>query len=160
LELVDRLVEIHCKHKTGEPLEIDLGDAIEILTVAYRLLEFEDDNDDLNEKLAVLSYLSKMTPPNSNRDKVWIMSETNRNVKRTREAAKRFSNAPDTKQQADIARRLAVTSPFLLMLRQNGLEGDGWRGLPFWWPVIIAPTEAETTVFADETPQARAASSR
>lgn len=35
-----------------------------------------------------------------------------------------------------------------MLLRQNGDEAKGWRGLPFWWPVIVTPTSAATAIFA------------
>lgn len=28
----------------------------------------------------------------------------------------------------------------------------GWRDLPFWWQVIVAPDQAITSVFASATP--------
>jgi hypothetical protein len=43
------------------------------------------------------------------------------------------------------------------MLRQTGKEENGWRDLPFWWPVIFAPAESVTCVFAAETPNEDAA---
>jgi hypothetical protein len=43
--------------------------------------------------------------------------------------------------------------PVLMLLRQEGSEGQGWRGLPFWWPVIVVPRDAVTSVFAAEAPE-------
>ena len=60
----------------------------------------------------------------------------------------RFSNAPDTKQQKDLARAKADDIPVLMLLRQNGQEERGWRGLPFWWPVIVTPRTGITAIFA------------
>ena len=38
------------------------------------------------------------------------------------------------------------------LLRQGGAEERGWRGLSFWWPVVVTPLSAVTSVFADEAP--------
>jgi len=38
----------------------------------------------------------------------------------------------------------------LMLLRQNGDEAKGWRGLPFWWPVILTPGTAATVIFATD----------
>jgi len=39
----------------------------------------------------------------------------------------------------------------LMMIRQNGLEEQGWRGMPFYWPVIYAPQNVRVSIFAHET---------
>jgi len=56
----------------------------------------------------------------------------------------------NTKQQADLARQLATQAPLLMLFRQNGAEKLGWKGLPFWWPVAVAPTSGAPVVFAKE----------
>jgi hypothetical protein len=38
-----------------------------------------------------------------------------------------------------------------MLFRQNGKEEDGWKGSPFWWPVIMAPQNTQTTIFASDT---------
>ena len=74
---------------------------------------------------------------------------SNWDVARYREEG-RFSNAPDTKQQKDLARTNATDIPVLMLLRQNGDEAKVWRGLPFWWPVILTPRSGVTAVFATD----------
>lgn len=61
-------------------------------------------------------------------------------------------NAPDTKQQAELARKNAQDIPVLMLLRQNGEASNGWRDLPFWWPVIVTPRSAVTSIFATDEP--------
>jgi len=43
------------------------------------------------------------------------------------------------RHRADERNNLAIDVPVLMLLRQNGNESDGWRGLPFWWPVVVTP---------------------
>ena len=62
----------------------------------------------------------------------------------------RPSNAPDTKQQKDLAQAHADNAPVLMLLRQSGSEEKGWRDLEFWWPVILVPYSAPTVIFATE----------
>jgi hypothetical protein len=38
--------------------------------------------------------------------------------------------------------------PLMMFFRQEGLEEDGWRGSPFWWPVLFVPAAAVPSVFA------------
>jgi hypothetical protein len=39
----------------------------------------------------------------------------------------------------------------LMLFRQNGLIEQGWRGTPFFWPVIRVQTNVKTAIFAQET---------
>jgi hypothetical protein len=78
---------------------------------------------------------------------MWLLVAKDRDVARYREEG-RFSNAPDTKQQKDLARTKADDVPVLMLLRQKGDEARGWRGLPFWWPVIMTPRSGVTAIFA------------
>jgi hypothetical protein len=44
-----------------------------------------------------------------------------------------FSDAPDTAQREEdaVARQVAIELPMLILIRQNDLEEDSWRGTPF-----------------------------
>jgi len=51
-------------------------------------------------------------------------------------------------QDRAIARKIVGHQPILVLSRQDGREEDGWRGTPFWWPVLIAPAQAAPSIFA------------
>lgn len=36
-----------------------------------------------------------------------------------------------------------------MLFRQNGSETKGWRGAPFWWPVLFPPLKSAPAAFAD-----------
>ncbi len=95
----------------------------------------------------MLEHLSMTCKIPKLKSKVWLLIAKDRNVARYREEG-RFSNAPDTKQQKELAREKAEHIPVLMLLRQNGDQAKGWRGMPFWWPVILTPISAATAVFA------------
>jgi Z1 domain len=132
-----------------EPHLIDVDEAIKLLELAFTNLAFEDGSadDDRQAHLVALEHLSRTCSDEKLQAKVWLLAARDRNVARYREEG-RFSNAPDTKQQMDIARQKAQEVPVLMLLRQNGLESKGWRGLPFWWPVILTAKTAPTVIFA------------
>ncbi len=133
-----------------EPVLIDIAKAVELLELAYTNLEFDDSTEDDREAhIAALEHLSRTCKKPQSKDKVWLLATEDRNVARYREEG-RFSNAPDTKQQKDLARAKAEDIPVLMLLRQNGEEAKGWRGLPFWWPVIVTPRSAITAIFATD----------
>ena len=50
-----------------------------------------------------------------------------------------------------MAKEFAIDNPILFMLRQEGREEKGWRGTPFYWPVIRAQKRAPTTIYTAET---------
>ena len=130
-----------------EPVLIDVAEGIELLKLAYDNLEFDDDtDDDRKAHIAALEHLSRTSKRPELKGKVWLMVEKDRGMRRYREEG-RFSNAPDTKQQG-LARSKAEDIPALMLLRQNGEEAKGWRGMPFWWPVIVTPRSAATAIFA------------
>lgn len=79
---------------------------------------------------------------------VWIVTRENRNISRFRQDGKRFADRPDNGQdELKQSYQLGTTHPTVMLLRQNGDEAQGWRGGPFYWPVIVAPTQMNTIVF-------------
>jgi hypothetical protein len=134
-----------------EPTLVDVGRAIDLLKLAYANLEFGDEtDDDRNAHIAALEHLARSCKKPELKGKVWLLVAKDRDVARYREEG-RFSNAPDTKQQKDWARANAMDIPVLMLLRQNGTDAKGWRGLPFWWPVIMTPRSGVTVIFATNT---------
>jgi hypothetical protein len=63
----------------------------------------------------------------------------------------RYEDAPDTASNEEseliLAKCIAIDTPVLILLRQNGKEENGWRGGPFWWPVLVTPKNTKTTIF-------------
>ncbi len=133
-----------------DPILIDMAEGVALLKLAYANLKFDDATDDDREAhIAALEHLSRTCKKSELKSKVWLLAAKDRNVARYREEG-RFSNAPDTKQQKDLARTKADDIPVLMLLRQNGDEAKGWRGLPFWWPVIMTPRSGVTAIFATD----------
>lgn len=95
---------------------------------------------------AILNYLSRL--PGNNTGYVWIVTREKRNISRFRQDGVRFADRPDNGQdELKQSYQFGTTHPTLMLLRQNGDEAQGWRGGPFYWPVIVAPTQMNTIVF-------------
>ena len=137
--------------KSQDPVLVDINQAVRLLELAYSNLEFDDStNDDREAHIVAVEHLSKICKRQELKGKVWlIVARDDRGIRRYREAG-RFSNAPDTKQQKDLARSKASDIPVLILLRQKGDEAQGWRGLPFWWPVILTPRSGVTVIFSTD----------
>jgi hypothetical protein len=154
LDELDRRIDTLCNGKAGTAVQIDVHDAVKLLDLCYQNMEFDDPQDEqAKAQIAMLEHFSLQADPSKGGGRVWLITARDRDVARYREAG-RFSDAPDTKQQADEASVKAADIAALMLLRQNGKEEKGWRGLPFWWPVVVTPRNAITSVFAAEAPQA------
>ena len=104
---------------------------------------------------AAMEYMSDNQDDDAQRGQIWCLVRRDRNMSRFQPAlgAPFFSDAPDTAQrEGAVAKRVATNIPMLIMIRQNGLEEEqGWRGTPFYWPVIYAPQNVRVSIFAHET---------
>ncbi|MCE4956061.1 Z1 domain-containing protein [Macrococcoides caseolyticum] len=96
--------------------------------------------------IAILNYLSKR--PSHYNGHVWIITRDNRNISRYRMDNERFSDRPDNGQdELKASYQIGTTHPTIMLLRQNGAVEQGWKGAPFYWPVIVAPTKMNTVVY-------------
>lgn len=147
LRKLDALVESYLGDNLGEPVLITAQQGVELLELAYANFVFDETlEDERRAHFAALEHLSRTSENKALRGKVWLFGARDRKVARYREEG-RFSNSPDTKQQTELAETKATDIPALMMLRQDGAEAQGWRGLPFWWPVIMTPKTAVTSIF-------------
>ena len=126
--------------------------AREILGLIHSTLEMEEGRDfHLDEYESVLDYL---TTENEEGAYVWLVVRKKRQIQRLNGAGK-FENSPDTpgsgQGELSIARRVADHHPAMILLRQEGKKEHGWRGTPFWWPVLVAQQNTTPTVFAKKT---------
>jgi len=153
LEALDALVQTATGGSLGKPVQVPVEEAVAMLQLAYENLEFDEgEEDERRAHISILEHLSRQSSNLKERGKAWLITSIeDRQLKRIREDG-RYQSSPDTKQQRDIASKLARDIPILFLLRQAGAEERGWRGLPFWWPVIMTPFSAVTSVFADEVP--------
>lgn len=138
---------------TGKPAKIKLSEALRIIDLIEPTLDFASQEDyefDWNSLRAAIEYFSRIAAPKSEREYIWVLAETDRELSRFRPGG-RISNAPDTKQQAKSIAQVATNLPALLLIGQKGEKEKGWGGYRFWWPVFFAPSEAVPVVFASET---------
>lgn len=145
---LSELISVPSDGDTPKPFEVAVDDVQSILDlVSETFSEFEpgyEDTWEVEEYKAIVRHLvgpSKM---------MYLLLRTGRNMSRFLDTdSGRFSHAPDNgKVDLAIAKKAAIDVPVLMMLRQNGLEKLGWRGCPFWWPVLLTPANTRTTLFA------------
>jgi hypothetical protein len=136
-----------------DPKEFPLDEALSLLELVNPTFsEFApgyEDTWNLDEYKAILRHLTDEAEKKS----VFLLVRTGRNL--SREVASgshaEFSDAPDTtRTEGAVARSVSATLPVLMLIRQNGGVDQGWRGCPFWWPVILTPASTRTTLFAHD----------
>ena len=145
---VDALIPLSCID-TDKPALSDTSTAHEILGLIAKTMDVSATAWDWNALSAVIDYFSRLPAGAGHFDKIWIAGFTGRTINRLR-AGKRFSNAPDTKQQRDLAELYARDIPMLLLFKQEGLKSQGWTDQTFWWPVLIGPHDAMPCIFATD----------
>jgi len=136
-----------------QPFEIPLGLALNLLRKIESTLQMEAGYEfDWAACCAALAYMSSSATNPATRDTVWCLVRKDRNLSRLQPTVGLFSDAPDNAQrEGAIAHRVALDIPMLILFRQNGLKELGWRGAPFYWPVIVAQQNIRTSIFAHET---------
>ena len=130
--------------------KIDRDLAIDILRRIRSTYIYNRDKDanaglewDVEEMISILEWaLGK------NRE-LYCLRRENRELNRYR-ANGAFANAPDD-GRTDLApaRAKATDIPLLMLIRENGAEDKGWRGTPFYWPVLLVQQNVRSAVYGN-----------
>ena len=150
VEIDRRIEQISTDHLAKSPVIARTEEIKEILSLIGKTLVFEDGYEwDISTINTVLDYASNANVIDKSREKsIWCIVGTGRTLSRVKKNGS-YSDAPDTPQnETTVARNHAKDIPAIILLRQEGREEDGWRGTPFWWPVIILPENLHTAIFA------------
>ncbi|MFC6570504.1 hypothetical protein ACFQDJ_02195 [Pseudomonas brassicacearum] len=120
--------------------EITLDEALGLIATAQKAISLEHLSKFQWEAMSgLLSYYSK-----SANNKVKILVATDRDIG-LKSKDKSGESIVGGKAIRDLLARTRK-EPALVLLRQNGKD---WTGqMPFWWPVLVAPTETSTCLYA------------
>ncbi|NDJ14308.1 MAG: hypothetical protein EBY17_24460 [Acidobacteriia bacterium] len=156
LALDAKLELLHSPADDEKPYLIPIEEALAIVDTIERTVNWDDDPDytfDWNTARAALRFLSRLPNASANKGKVWLLVRKDRNNGRfaSVDAHAKYIGNPDTrKTEGKIASDHAVDNPMLMLFRQNGTEAIGWRGTPFYWPVLYPPVNTPTSIYAEE----------
>lgn len=156
-KLDKRLDSLNPNPNFVEPFLISLDDAQSLIDQIEPTLEmFEDEGYlfDWESAKSSLAYLASLPKKTEEQGRVWCLVRKDRNVKRTVSYGShaQYADAPDsTKTEGRIRKQYSINQPMLTLIRQNGREEDEWRGAPFYWPIISAQENAQTTIFSHDT---------
>ena len=144
---IDKIIQSYGDQDGKGPFLMELKDVVQIVALIEKSYK-EDHLWDARAFVASLEYLSNQTTNPSLRGKVYGLVRKGRETKRLKQDL-RPENSPDSYQEKGIARGIATDIPCVIFLRQNGDVDKGWSGYPFWWPVMVTPSNTRTVVFAN-----------
>ena len=143
------------KSNSSDYFTISIEQALSILDKIKKTFISEEEGYywDIKAHKASLEHLSKNSLDKTLQGKVWVVVRTDSDISRQKSDG-RFADdiGSGTGEVAlTVAKRIAENIPALMLIRVNGKEEKGWKGSPFWWPVIIAPKNTRTAIFASDT---------
>jgi hypothetical protein len=157
VEALDLRVAELCGFNTDQPKLVPLETALELLNAIKPTMHFPEDDAppfDWDAAEAALTHLSQQHPGPAERGKVLLWAAKDRNSSRLASESSHatYIETPDSeKTEGQLAKKFAINHPILFLLRQDGTEEKGWRGTPFYWPVIRAQTNTPTAIYTAET---------
>ncbi|MCH7597653.1 hypothetical protein IID27_01250, partial [Patescibacteria group bacterium] len=138
----------------NEPIKLELDKAIEVIELIEKTLELDGLYPwSWSTLKSSLEHLSKKCQNEEDRGMVWVVIKENMNLSRLK-ADGRLSDDPDGgsgRSARSIALDVAIDSPALILVRENGDKNSGWKDTPFWWPILVNPENMEAVVFAEVT---------
>ena len=159
IEDIDSQIVDLCGFDSEAPKLVPLGTALHLLRQIEPTMDFTADDAppfDWDGARAALTHLSQQHPKPAERGSVFLWAARDRNSARLAGEGSHatFIETPDSeKTEGGLARKFAINHPILFLLRQNGSDAPdkGWRGTPFYWPVIRAQAQTPTAVYTAET---------
>jgi hypothetical protein len=157
VQSIDAKVESLCGFNAEEPQLVVLEVALDLLKQIKPTMSFPEDDAppfDWDAASAALMHLSNQHSNPKERGKVLLWAARDRNSARLASESSHatYIETPDSeKTEGQLAKQYAIEYPILFLLRQNGAEERGWRGTPFYWPVLRAQTRTPTAIYTAET---------
>jgi hypothetical protein len=157
VEALDAEIEHLCGFGAAKPKLVALDVAVALLEKIEPTLHFPEDDApffDWDGARAALVHLSQQHANPPERGKVFLWAARDRNSGRLAGASSHatYIETPDSeKTEGKIARTYAIDHPILFLLRQNGTVEQGWRGTPFYWPIVRAQKRTPTAIYTAET---------
>ncbi len=130
---------------TGEFVSVEPKTAVEIIDVIQDSMEFDDAEFEWNAMRSLIDYYTD----------AYVGGDGNilLHVVTGRELTREGSGDKSGRSILGTALRTKIldtprSKPLLVLLQQEGGKERGWTAHRFWWPIFIAPTNAEPCVFA------------
>lgn len=154
-EKIDKLLsQAHPDGASAEPFKISTNSAHQIIDEAQKAIKMSEEEGYTFDWKGMHSAIDYLAGRSLNPDEIWCLWLTDRNNARLAGSGShtKYVATPDTATtEGAIARQYATDTPMLMLFRQNGSEEKGWMGSPFYWPLLYAPGNTRTAIYANET---------
>lgn len=154
-EQIDAILQSHRPEGAGkEPFKIPTTVAHQLLKLASQAIIMEEDEGYSFDWQSVHSAIDYLDKRSSAPGEIWCLWLTDRNNARLagKGSHTKYVATPDTSTtEGKTARETAKDSPMLMLFRQNGTEEKGWKGAPFYWPLVWAPANTPVAIYANQT---------
>jgi hypothetical protein len=157
VKALDTQIEALCGFNSEAPKLVPLATALSLLSQIEPTLHFVEDDApvfDWESAKAALTHLSHQPQNPADRGKVLLWAANDRNSARLASESSHatYIETPDSERtEGQLTKTYAINHPILFLLGQNGAEDKGWRGTPFYWPVIRAQGQTPTAIYTAET---------
>ncbi|EDY20654.1 conserved hypothetical protein [Chthoniobacter flavus Ellin428] len=156
IEALDVSLSELCGFNTDEPTLVPLETALDLLSRTEPTLQFDEDDAppfEWEAARAILRHLANLHSDPDQRGQVWLWAARDRNSARMASESSHatYIETPDSeKTEGRLTRTHAIDHPILFLLRQDGTTEKGWRGTPFYWPLIRAQRNTPTAIYTAE----------
>lgn len=147
---IDAMLTSSPGYKSDDFFLMDKDKVYEILRMIRKTYVFKDTykNEDLDWNVEELIGLIEYSLLFSPLQQVYIHHRTDRNMSRLRDNGG-FIDAPDDgRTDTKPCRNKAQDIPVLMLLKENGLEQQGWRDAEFYWPVFVVQQSVSKGMYA------------
>jgi Z1 domain len=130
---------------SGKFASVQPSVVLEIINLIESSLEFDDTEFEWEAMRALIDYYSDAKKGGDG--EMLLLVETGRELTKGGSGDKSGLSILGTRLRADIL-SMSRSKPLLVLLQQEGGKERGWTAHRFWWPVFVAPSDAEPCVFA------------
>lgn len=130
---------------TGEFVQVDRQTALQIIDAIEDSMEFDSVEFEWNAMRGLIDYYADIAKGGDG--KILLLTETGRRLDRARSGDKSGRSILGPALRAKVLGG-SRSKPTLVLLQQEGGRELGWTAHRFWWPIFVAPTDAEPCVFA------------
>lgn len=151
---IDDIITSTPGYKHNEIFEIETEAVVDIIHKIRSTYVYDDQPDrqwqnygldwNENDMISTLAWCTRKTGGT-----MLCLHHTGLNASRFRkDDPTKFMTAPDTgRTDLKLARESAIDKPVIILLREEGTEEQGWRGTPFYWPVLVAQQNIQSSYF-------------
>ena len=150
LALNRKIEKILSNDQTRFSMSLPKEKAIELIELVFKTIQ----DDDSGKFVSVEEFITTLRYMSDNSSDINFIVRKDRNMKKYKENGNLIDSPDDGNRDLPEARKLAQTTPCIMLFGQNGND-ESWSFRPFWWPVLVAPKNVPQTMYASKVASER-----